>query len=88
MQAAKLYVGNLNYATTADELKEHFSTFGEVLFTKVIEGKGFGFVEFSESGAAEKAKEELNGTQFNGRTLRIDTAKPQQSQPRGRRSFN
>lgn len=82
MQGNKLYVGNLNYAVTNEQLKELFTPFGEVVDVKIIEGKGFGFVEMSSPEEAEKAKEELNGTEFEGRTMKVDEARP----PRPRRS--
>lgn len=77
MQSNKLYVGNLSYDTTYDELNELFSSYGEVNHVKIIEGKGFGFVEMSSQEEAEKAKEELDGQEFKGRNLRVDEARPQ-----------
>lgn len=82
MQGGKLYVGNLSYSTTTSEVKELFAGFGEILDVKVIEGKGFGFVEMANQADAEKAKKELNGTQFMGRALTVDEAKPQKDRPR------
>jgi RNA recognition motif-containing protein len=76
MQGNKLYVGNLDYSVTDQQLVELFSSHGEVKNANVIEGKGFGFVEMSNSSEAEKAKEALNGTEFVGRTLRVDEARP------------
>ena len=49
MQGSKLYVGNLNYAVTNDQLAELFAQHGEIKSVNIIEGKGFGFVEFSTS---------------------------------------
>ncbi|MDX9801952.1 MAG: RNA-binding protein [Spirochaetia bacterium] len=80
MENAKLYVGNLDYAVEFAELKELFAAYGEVKFVKVIEGKGFGFVEMANTADAEKAKSALDGTDFKGRKLKIDAAKPQQRQ--------
>lgn len=79
MQGSKLYVGNLNYSITDKELKELFSNHGEVKEVNIIEGKGFGFVEMSNQAEAEKAKEELDGTEFKGRTLKVDEARPRRS---------
>ena len=79
MQGNKLFVGNLNYAVTSDELADLFSEYGEVVEAKVIEGKGFGFVEMSSQSEAEEAKETLNGTDFSGRSLNVDEAKPPRS---------
>ena len=82
MQGSKLYVGNLNYSVTNDELKELFSSYGEVKDIKIIEGKGFGFVELDSSEAANKAKDELNSTEFKGRKLRVDEARPPRNKQR------
>ena len=76
MQGKKLYVGNLNYSVTNDDLGKLFSEYGEVIDVKVIEGKGFGFVEMSASSEAESAKEALNNNDFKGRNLSIDEARP------------
>ncbi len=83
MEGSKLYVGNLSYAATREQLKEMFSRCGEVSDVRVIEGKGFGFVEMASQMDAEKAMKELNGTEFMGRTLKIDEARPQKDKPRG-----
>ena len=82
MEGSKLYVGNLSYSATIEEIKELFSGFGEVREVKVIAGKGFGFVEMGSQTEAEKAKKELSGTQFMGRTLTVDEARPQRDKPR------
>ncbi len=82
MEGSKLYVGNLSYSATIEEIKELFSGFGEVREVKVIAGKGFGFVEMGSQTEAEKAKKELNNTQFMGRTLTVDEARPQRDKPR------
>lgn len=73
---SKLYVGNINYSVTADQLKTLFSTYGEVKDVKIIEGKGFAFVEMTNQADAEKAKKALNSTVFEGRNLNVDEAKP------------
>jgi RNA recognition motif-containing protein len=82
MEGSKLYVGNLSYSATIEEIKALFAGFGEVRDVKVISGKGFGFVEMSSQTEAEKAKKELNGTQFMGRALTVDEARPQRDKPR------
>jgi RNA recognition motif-containing protein len=74
MQGRKLYVGNLNYSATEEQLEELFSGYGEVKSVRIIEGRGFGFVEMSSPEEAENAKESLNEVLFQGRTLRIDEA--------------
>ncbi len=76
MQGKKLYVGNFSYSVSEDDLREMFSSHGEVKEIKVIEGRGFGFVEMSSPMEAEKAKEALNGSNHKGRTLRVDEARP------------
>jgi RNA recognition motif-containing protein len=79
MQGSKLFVGNLNYSVTSEELAELFSNHGEVREAKVIEGKGFGFVEMGSQTEAENAKQALNGTDFAGRPLNVDEARPPKS---------
>jgi len=79
MQESKLFVGNLSYSVTSEELTELFSGHGTVVEAKVIEGKGFGFVEMGSPAEAETAKEALNGTDFSGRALNVDKAKPPKS---------
>lgn len=76
MQGKKLYVGNFSYSVTEEDLREMFASHGEVKEVKVIEGKGFGFVEMSSPSEAQKAKEALNGSNHKGRTLRVDEARP------------
>ncbi len=86
MQGSKLYVGNLDYGVTGDQLQELFSQHGEVKEVNIIEGKGFGFVEMGDQAQAEKAKDELNGKELNGRTMRVDEARPPKKRPK--RDFN
>jgi len=81
MQGSKLYVGNFSYSVTDEQLEKLFSEHGEVKEVNVIGNKGFGFVEMSSSSEAEKAKEALNGTTFEGRTLRVDEARPRKERP-------
>lgn len=76
MQGNRLYVGNLKYSVSNDQLRELFTGFGEVVNVNVIEGKGFGFVEMSTNEEADKAREALNGQDFLGRILRVDEARP------------
>ncbi|MFH0801216.1 MAG: RNA-binding protein [bacterium] len=83
MENKKLYVGNLAYQTTEEELRELFAPYGEIAFAKVIEQKGFGFVEMSTVEAAEKAKNELNSQEYKGRMLKIDYARPQERREGG-----
>ncbi|QYZ78571.1 RNA-binding protein [Methanofollis formosanus] len=83
METSRLYVGNLTYSVTEEELEELFSNYGEVKSVKIIGDKGFGFVEMETVEEAEKAMEALNGTEFVGRTMRVEEAQP----PRPRREF-
>ena len=66
MNGAKLYVGNLSYAVTNDQLKELFAQYGEVKQANVIEGKGFGFIEMPNSSEADAAIAALNGSDVGG----------------------
>src|SRR5918911_5761493 len=82
-----LYVGNLPFQTTADDLREAFAQYGTVTRAQVItdrdtgRSRGFGFVEMSEGG--DEAIQNLNGAQFQGRTLTVNEAQPRQDRPRG-----
>ncbi len=85
----KLYVGNLSYETSEDELRDAFAAYGEVASAKVImdrdtgRSKGFGFVEFQDDDAAKKAMSAMNGADFHGRALTVNEARPQAERPRG-----
>lgn len=78
----KLYVGNLNYHTSEEELRKAFEDFGTVDSATIItdrqtgRSKGFGFVEMSSEEEAEKAIEALNGKELGGRTIKVDEARP------------
>ncbi len=80
--AKKLYVGNLTYDTTEDNLVELFSEFGEVLSAQIIidrdtnRSKGFGFVEMADG--ADEAANALNGQDFRGRNLTVNEARPRE----------
>jgi RNA recognition motif-containing protein len=87
MATNKLYVGNLSYRATEDELREAFSAFGDVLSVRIIEGRGFGFVEMESIEAAEHAKDGLNETELGGRTIRVDDARPPKQRERRRRRY-
>ena len=81
MQGSKLYVGNFDYSTIDEQLEKLFAQYGEVKSVTVIGNKGFGFVEMSNTADAEKAKEALDGSDFEGRTLRVSEARPQTPRP-------
>jgi RNA recognition motif-containing protein len=82
MEGKKLYVGNLNYSVTNQDLEDLFSEHGKVDSVNVIEGKGFGFVEMADAAEADKAKKELSESNFKGRALRVDEANPPASSDR------
>ncbi|MBR59113.1 MAG: RNA-binding protein [Myxococcales bacterium] len=77
---AKLFVGGLAWATNDDNLKNHFAVHGAVSEAKVItdretgRSRGFGFVTFEDAASASAAKEALNGSELDGRTIRVDEA--------------
>lgn len=76
MGNSKLYVGNLNYSVTSEELERLFGDYGMVKEVKIIARRGFGFVEMSDFAEAEKAIEALNGSVLMGRTMKVDKARP------------
>ncbi len=82
----KLFVGNLSYNTTEQELKELFQQYGTVQSVKIIPRKGFGFVEMSTEAEAKAAMEALNLTFCGGRNINVNEAKPEK--PRKNRPFN
>jgi len=81
----KLYVGGLPYATTESELEDLFAQHGQIQSVRIItdrmtgRSRGFGFVEMSTPEESEAAISALDGTQFNGRTLTVNEAKPRSS---------
>jgi len=83
-----IYVGNLSYKMGDKELEAVFTKFGAVKSAKVImdretgKSKGFGFVEMVEKDAGNQAIEALNGNNCEGRTLRVNEAKPKEERPR------
>lgn len=84
----KVYVGNLNYATTESDLETAFSQFGTVLSVNIItdkytdRSKGFGFVEMEDDDAATAAISALNGSELGNRELRVNEAKERERRPR------
>lgn len=83
--AAKLFIGNLDYTVTGDDLKALFAQAGTVVDAVVIMDKmtgrsrGFGFVELSSDEEAKKAIETLNGADLKGRKINVNEAKPQEA---------
>ena len=82
MQGSKLYVGNLSFSVSNEQLQQLFSEYGEIKNVNIIEGKGFGFVEMVNIEDVEKAKEALDGIEFDGRMMRVDEARPPRPRPR------
>ena len=84
-----IYVGNISYQTTEDDLHSAFSAFGGIERVNVVtdrdtgQPRGFAFVEMTERDAAEKAIAQLNGSDLNGRAINVNEAKPKP--PRGPR---
>ena len=95
----RLYIGNLPFSTTDDDLRSLFEAHGELESVSVIEdretgrSRGFGFVEYAQGDAADKAIQALDGQDFGGRSLRVSEARerssgggrggpPRQSRPR------
>lgn len=85
----KLYVGNLSYATTEEELRALFAEAGTVKSVAVIKdrdtgrSKGFAFVEFETQVEAQNAISKFNGHQLGDRELKVNLARPREERPRG-----
>jgi RNA recognition motif-containing protein len=81
VMASKLYVGNLSYQTEQESLRNLFTQFGEVVSATILtdrdtgRSRGFGFVEMANEDAASAAIQALNGTEFEGRTLKVNEAR-------------
>ena len=79
--ASKLYVGNLSYQTETESLRNLFTQFGEVVSATILtdrdtgRSRGFGFVEMGSEDAAAAAIQALNGTEFEGRNLKVNEAR-------------
>src|SRR5688572_24981163 len=84
--AKKLYVGNISFQTTSDDLVQAFSQYGTVLGAQIVSdretgrSRGFAFVEMHDGG--DEAIAALNGAQLAGRTLTVNEAKPREERPR------
>src|SRR2546428_268584 len=87
--ATKLYVGNLPFQTTSDDLREHFGQAGNVESAQVVEdrmtgrSRGFGFVEMTTPEEAAAAIEQFNGKDFKGRNLTVNEARPRTDRGQG-----
>jgi RNA recognition motif-containing protein len=89
-----IYVGNLSFQLTEEELEAAFKSFGEVTSVNIIrdrfsgQSKGFGFVEMAVQAEAEKAIQELDGSELKGRNIKVNEAKPRTDRsPRSRRQY-
>ena len=92
--STKLYVGNLTFQTTSQDLEQLFGQAGTVQSASVVEdrdtgrSRGFGFVEMSSQEEATSAIEQFNGKQVGGRALTVNEAKPRENRGGGGRGFS
>ena len=83
-----IYIGNLSYGVTDQELQELFAQFGSVTECKIItdrdtgRSKGFGFVEMANQAEGEEAIKQLDGKEINGRNIKVNVTKPREERPR------
>ncbi|MDR1615099.1 MAG: RNA-binding protein [Campylobacteraceae bacterium] len=83
-----IYVGNLSYKMTEEELEAVFGQYGTVLSAKIVvdretnRSKGFAFVEMEDDAAANQAISELNNKELGGRNLRVNEARPREDKPK------
>jgi RNA recognition motif-containing protein len=88
MAQQNLFIGSLAYATTDDSLKAHFETIGEVASARVVtdrdsgRSKGFGFVEFVNEEDNQKAIDQLDGKELDGRAINVSLARPKEDRPK------
>lgn len=86
----KIYVGNLPFTTTSDSLSEMFASFGQVESSKIVmdrdsgRSKGFGFVEMAVGDEADSAIEKLHGSDYGGRALTVNEARPMEKKDQSR----
>jgi len=84
-----IYVGNLPYSVSEDDVRQAFEAFGEVASVSMIKDKmtgqprGFGFVEMSDDGEAQTAIDALNGKDLKGRAMVVNPARPREERPMG-----
>ncbi len=90
----KLYVGNLSFDTTSDDLNELFGQSGTVTSASIVtdrdtgRSRGFGFVEMSDAADGRQAIQDLNGTDLHGRDLTVNEARPKEQRPARDRNFS
>ena len=88
MAQQNLFIGSLAYATTDDTLKAHFEQIGEVTSARVItdrdsgRSKGFGFVEMANDTDNQKAIDQLDGKELDGRAISVGLARPKEDRPK------
>jgi len=88
-----IYVGNLSYNTTEDELRDAFGEYGNVSEVNIIkdkfsgQSKGFGFVEMADNAEADAAIKGLNNASIGGRNLKVNQAKPRAERPPRRSAY-
>ena len=89
--SVKIYVGNLSYGMSESSLEELFSRHGKVMSVKIIsdqysgKSKGFGFVEMEDKDEAQNAIKQINGTECDGRNIKVNVAKPRSDDRRPNR---
>lgn len=87
--AKKIYVGNLAFSVTDDELQQAFASFGTIASARVVmdkmsgRSKGFGFVEIEDDASADEAIQKMDGQTIGGRAVRVSEAKPQEPRTGG-----
>jgi len=92
-KSMKMYVGNLSFDTSEGDLRQKFEEFGDVASVNIItdretgRSKGFAFVEMTSNASAETAMNAMNGSDFNGRKLTVNEARPRTERPAGNGGF-
>ncbi|MBU2708978.1 RNA-binding protein [Zooshikella marina] len=88
-----LYVGNLSYSVTEEDLRDAFSEFGEVSTVNLVtdkfsgQSKGFGFVEMPDNSEADAAIKAFNDSMFKGRNIKVNQARPRGERPQRRARY-
>lgn len=89
-----IYISGLSYNTTEADLNDLFAEYGEISSAKVImdretgRSRGFAFVEMPDDAAAQKAIDELNGAEFDNKTISVNVARPREERPRNGGGYN
>lgn len=89
-----IYISGLSYNTTEADLNDLFAEYGEISSAKVImdretgRSRGFAFVEMPDDAAAQKAIDELNGAEFDHKTIAVNVARPREERPRNGGGYN